>query len=238
MASTYIKMYRSLSDHELLAHDNKAFLVFTKLLLKVNWKTGTIRTGRHKLAAMTNLAPTTAWDALYRLQADSIVTLSSTSRYTDIHICKWKEYQGGSDSNSDSRPTTNRPQSDTINNNKRSKNNIYTSNSRKEEILKVLNEVMGKAFRTYPKDARARDTARLFTPDEVRKALERMKLDAWHKDKIRGFKAGYFLSSENIDMFLNYQTAVEAYMKQPKKEPSPKQNLMSRSEINKLEYQT
>lgn len=135
--STYIKTYRSLLDNDLLANDNTSYIVFTKILLRVNWKTGVLRTGRKKLGLMTNLKDTTAWASLHRLANDGMLTLRVTGRYTDIHICNWDKYQSDVDRPVDSSVRETRQPNDTINNNKRIKN-IYGSeepvdNSKKQK---------------------------------------------------------------------------------------------------------
>lgn len=125
MDNTYVKLYRSLLDHDTLSNDNTALIVFVKLLLKVNRHTGSLITGRFKLAAMTNLKPSTCWGALRRLETDSIVTLSPTGRYTTIHICNWHDYQTADRAKTDSKPTPSRAPTDTITRTK-NKNNIIT----------------------------------------------------------------------------------------------------------------
>lgn len=107
----WIKFHRKILDDELLANDNTAFLVFTKLLLVVN-RNGVYTTGRFAFADYVGLKPTTAYQALRRLQNDNKVTLESNNRYTKITLVNWSKYQSV-DNKNDSKMTTNRQQDDT-----------------------------------------------------------------------------------------------------------------------------
>lgn len=109
----YVKFFRTVLDHELLANDNNAYIVFTKLLLRVDRKTGNYTTGRFKLAELTNLKPSTAWGTLSRLKNHKMVTLKTDSRKTVIHICNWHKFQTEPDSLLDSQPTASRQPADT-----------------------------------------------------------------------------------------------------------------------------
>lgn len=109
----WVKLYRDCLEHEILANDNSAFLVFAKLLLKVNRKNGKFITGRFKLGELTNLKPTTAWKTLKRLEKHKMVTLASDNKKTVIYICNWTKWQGNGDTDSDNKVTTKGQQSDT-----------------------------------------------------------------------------------------------------------------------------
>lgn len=113
MDTGWIKSYRSIIDHELLANDNAAYIVFMKLLHKVDHKTGRYITGRFKLSELTNLPPTTAWDALKRLEKAKMAVIKSDNKKSTITICNWHKYQGNADSPTVIKPTSNRHQTDT-----------------------------------------------------------------------------------------------------------------------------
>lgn len=102
----WIKLHRLTLDNSLLANDNAAYIVFTKLLMCVNRKTGVYVTGRFKLSDLCNLKPTTAWKALKRLEKAEMVTLVSDNKKTTIYICNWGKYQSGGDTASDNKVTT------------------------------------------------------------------------------------------------------------------------------------
>lgn len=125
--STFVKLYRKTIENEFLARDNNAFLLFTKLLLRVNWKTGSLITGRYKLSLLVNLKPTTAYATLQRLENAGMVTLEPDSKYTKITVVNWKKYQIN-DSSDDNLMTTSRQLDDTINKNKRIKEEKNNTN--------------------------------------------------------------------------------------------------------------
>ncbi len=74
-------------------NDNTAFVVFTRLLLLADWRSGKYITGRNKLAIQFNLNPATLYSALKRLEASSMLQLHSNSSSTTIYICNWHKYQ-------------------------------------------------------------------------------------------------------------------------------------------------
>lgn len=93
MDNGFIKLHRSIEQNELLMNDNTAFVVFTRLLLLVDWRTGKFVTGRNKLAVQFNLNPATLYSALKRLESSSMLQLHSNSSSTTIYICNWHKYQ-------------------------------------------------------------------------------------------------------------------------------------------------
>lgn len=93
MERGFVKLYRSIDQNELLENDNTAFIVFLKLLLRVDRRTGTYTTGRKKLANMCNLNPNTLYSALKRLEASTIIQQQSNTTSTTISICNWWKYQ-------------------------------------------------------------------------------------------------------------------------------------------------
>lgn len=104
-----MKLYRSIDQNELLENDNTAYVVFTKLLTRVDRRTGAYRTGRIKLASICNLRPSTVRDALNRLQAATMLRQESDSKATTIYICNWWKYQ----QDDDSKPSVARQATDT-----------------------------------------------------------------------------------------------------------------------------
>lgn len=130
----WIKSYRSVLTHDLLANDNNSFIVFMKLLHSVDKKTGRLITGRFKVAELTNLKPTTAYQALKRLENAKMVTLESNNKYTVIYICNWKKFQSTDDSTHDNQMTTRRQPDD----------NEMTLNKNKEVRIKNSTTYYGK----------------------------------------------------------------------------------------------
>jgi len=96
----YVKLWRSIDQNELLENDNNAFIVFTKLLTRVNRFTGSYTTGRNKFAVVCNMRPTTLYGVLKRLESSSVLRLQGDRNSTTIFICNWHEYQQDADRNS------------------------------------------------------------------------------------------------------------------------------------------
>ena len=103
MERGYVKLWRSIEHNELLENDNTAFIVFTKLLTRVNRLNGTYTTGRNRLASVCNINPNTLYSALKRLEASTIIQLHSNSASTTITICNWWKYQQDDNSASTAR---------------------------------------------------------------------------------------------------------------------------------------
>lgn len=139
MNKGWVKYYRSIEDHELLANDNAAFIVFMKLLIKVDRKTGKYITGRFKLSELTNLAPSTAWGALKRLEKSKMVDIKADNKKSTISICNWAKWQDTADTLPDNKPTTNEQQTDT-------KQEVISKKKEYKTITNVIGEpVYGNA---------------------------------------------------------------------------------------------
>jgi len=93
MNKSYVKLYRSILENHLLASNNNAFLMFVKLLLKVDYKTGTITIGRKQLAHLCNMKPGTTYSTTKWLELNSFITTYSTTKYTKITLVNWEKYQ-------------------------------------------------------------------------------------------------------------------------------------------------
>lgn len=146
MKKTYVKLYRSTMENEFLANDNNAFNLFMKILMRVNWQTGEMTTGRFKLSQMVNLKPTTAYATLRRLERHKMVTLMTgraTTKFTKIKVVNWQKYQSD-DSADDNVMTFKRQSNDTYNKNKRikeeRKNNIVEVQRTYDLYLKVFSK--------------------------------------------------------------------------------------------------
>lgn len=196
--STYIKLYRAVLDHSLLSNDNTAYLVFTKVLLKVDWKTGKYRTGRKKLGLLTNLKDTTAWQALKRLENDGAVTLVTTGRFTDIYISNWWKYQGESEK-TDDRSKTHEKQSTDTKQEQKKKEIIYTDEEM--ELLALVNKITGRNFESLTAASKA--SLAEFGIEQIEKALKNLIMDDWHTAQVmKTAGLGYFLKPGTIRRFL------------------------------------
>lgn len=93
MEQGWIKLHRQILDRDDMWRDNVAFMLFVRLLLLCDRKTGTYNAGRIQLGQLANVPPTTAQYALKRLQESGRVTLTPNSKFTTIHITNWTKYQ-------------------------------------------------------------------------------------------------------------------------------------------------
>jgi hypothetical protein len=109
----WVKLHKQIIENDFLQNDMSAYVLFTKLLLVVNTKTGVYTTGRFKLSQLSGLKPTTAYNTLLRLEKSGMVTQESNNRFTTVSICNWKKYQGRDDSSDDNQMTTSRQPDDT-----------------------------------------------------------------------------------------------------------------------------
>ena len=224
-----MKLYRSIDQNELLENDNTAYVVFTKLLTRVDRRTGAYRTGRIKLAHICNLRPSTLRDALNRLQAATMLRQESDSKATTIYICNWWKYQ----QDDDSRPSTDRQATDTKQ--EREKEREYIIKDREKNLLASINKLLDRDFRVLPRGSK--DMLKRFTDEEIGKALSNMLKDPWHKSRIKQLKSDYLLRASTIDNFLNYKTvneqAAAPVSRRAKDTNSPQ---LSRSEMLRREY--
>lgn len=150
MKNGWIKSYRKILEHELLANDNNAFIVFMKLLHHVDKQTGSVTTGRFKMSELTNLNPNTVYATLKRLEKAKMITQKPNNRFTTIHICNWKRYQGN-DNTVLQQPDNNQI---TLNKNKEVRINDTNVSFGKPEINEMFNywnELVGSAIQTNVK---------------------------------------------------------------------------------------
>ena len=208
--NNYVKLWRSILNNGFLMSDNNAYNVFTKLLMCVDRQTGCFTTGRYALAELCNMKPSTVRDVLKRLEREKMIIVEPDYSKSKIYICKWGDYQNSPVSSPS--PARLQPVATTTLN-KKKKQEEESSNSgvskKQMDLLQVLNDETGRSFRAYPVEKRTAKTHLLFTPEEVRDAIRKMKTDEWHKPKMAQLKAGYILSTDNIDKFLNYKSVIE-----------------------------
>lgn len=122
MNNGWVKLHRKLLDNPELSNDNTACLLFIKLLLVTDKRTGTFTTGRFRLAELSNEKPTTVYKALKRLEKWGMIKVYSNNKRTTIHLCNFNEYQ----QDSNNKVTTKGQQKD----------NKVTLNKNKEERIK------------------------------------------------------------------------------------------------------
>jgi hypothetical protein len=94
----WIKLYRQMLDNHFLMNDDKAWNVFSKLLIMVNRK-GEIAAGRRQLAEIIRINDRTLYDVLVRLEKEGMLTIKSNPKYSVIHIVNFANYQGRENKN-------------------------------------------------------------------------------------------------------------------------------------------
>lgn len=98
MDKGWIKFHRRILENHFLMNDEKAYIVFTKLLLLVGQSKGQWSGGRLQLAELMDMNPNTLYKVLKRLEGQQLITTNSNNRYTVYTICNWHKYQTSSNS--------------------------------------------------------------------------------------------------------------------------------------------
>lgn len=93
MERGYIKLWRCIDDHEIFSRDNTCFIIFVKLCLLADWKSGSVTTGLNKLSAACNMSRSTVYSALGRLRKSNVIQTNVKRTSTTIYICNWRKYQ-------------------------------------------------------------------------------------------------------------------------------------------------
>lgn len=209
----WVKLYRKSLANEIRRHDPTAWRLFETLLLLADGS-GKWSGGRYQLVEADGyLNGSTIYKALKRLEENEMISLSSNNRFTEIRICNFEKYKKGGNTSSNNEVTTNEQPGNTLNRIKNKELRIYSEKemtSKQSQILQALNDATGRSFRTWPDEKRTRDTPKHFSPDDVTKAVGKMKLDDWHKQKLKQLSAGYLLAGSTLDKFLNYETTNES----------------------------
>ena len=93
MNETWVKLYRKISDHEVI-RDSHAVQVFVWVLTKVDRESGSFKTGRYVGAAQLGLKPITFYKTLSRLEKKyKVITQASNNQFTTIKLLNWAKYQ-------------------------------------------------------------------------------------------------------------------------------------------------
>ena len=138
---TYVKLYRKILDNKKLWKDHNAVRVLIWLLLRADYKTGKIETGRFVAAEDIDINPNTFYATLKRLEKQKIITQVSNNKYTSISILNWSRYQGNDNTKDNNKITTRQQQDNTIQevnniNNKRNNNKLYSVTEYDKEAAK------------------------------------------------------------------------------------------------------
>ena len=219
MNNTWIKLYRKIIEHDVF-RDESAFRVFMWILCSVKYETGKMISGRFWGANILGLKDTTYYGILKRLEKKyNLLTLSSNNKNTVILVKNWSKYQGDTDISTDNKLTTNRQQTDTIQE-ERNKN-IYTSNESKifsyfgnlgESNQKIID--IAKEFDIRPKDVIwcIRDMHSRSSDKNVEIKNVKSKLNIWINNAIRWHKVA-MLTSKEEEKKPKYKDIDEFYLK-------------------------
>lgn len=88
----WIKLHRKILDNETLQNPN-SFMLFTKLLLLVDHKTGTVKIGRKKLSDLCGMNESTCYRTYQRLKKSGMLLDDGNSLCLTYSICNWGDYQ-------------------------------------------------------------------------------------------------------------------------------------------------
>lgn len=226
MNNGWIKLHRKILDNEHLANDNTACLLFIKLLLVTNKKTGTYTTGRYKLSLLSNEKPATIYKALKRLEKWGNIELSSNNKRTTIRICNYEEYQ----EQSNNKVTTKEQQSNnkvTLNKKEelRKKNNNYVvelqQQSRRiyDHYIKIFQKNENQYKLTPARKKKLGMRVKQNGEQQIIKAIEFCASSPFHQgDNDRGWTA-------DLDFIIRSQEQVEKLANQHNKATESKVNL-------------
>ena len=211
--TAWVKLWENTIYNHVWRDDNTAWKIFEYLLVSAyrGKPQGTTVKTLQQITDVCGGKNGTNFKAIKRLERYDMVETKSTNRNTTFKIQNWYMYQGNGSSGKNKVETKSKP-SNTLIRIKNKELNIHMSSSAEKAALDILNDVTGRKFRTYPDEKRTRQTVKTFTTDEIRKALQNMQRDTWHKERIGSLSAGYLLSTQNIDKFLNYKTAMDSYV--------------------------
>jgi hypothetical protein len=205
------------------------------ILCSVKYETGKMISGRFWGANILGLKDTTYYGILKRLEKKyDLLTLSSNNKNTVILVKNWSKYQGDTDISTDNKLTTNRQQTDTIQE-ERNKN-IYTSNENKifsyfgnlgESNQKIID--IAKEFDIRPKDVIwcIRDMLSKSSEKNIEIKNVKLKLNTWINNATRWHKVAtltakgelkkpkykdiedYYLKEEGVTIIQTKQTPEE-----------------------------
>lgn len=144
---SYIYLYRKILNNKTLFRDTNAFTIFIWLLLRANYKTGEIETGRFAMANDLGIKPCTIYSSLLRLSRNyKLLNIKSNNKYSIISIVNWHDFQGSNNTSDNIQITTRSQQDNTIQGSKGNKE-IKTEIKKKShmsDLEKINNPYKGK----------------------------------------------------------------------------------------------
>lgn len=83
-----------------------------------------------------------------------------------------------------------------------------STNEKKQELLRLVNQETGRNFRTLPEKGTVKLLA-TFSLVEIKTALAALAVDEWHKDKLKSLSIDYFVRATTIDRWLNQTKKID-----------------------------
>jgi len=193
MNGGWVKLHRQFLENRMWQRDHNSVHLFCTILMLANKKTGTWSGGRKQLADWSGLSESATYRALKRLEKAKMCTLRANNKYTDIHICKWSEYQEQSNSTSNNQRTTSEQPANTLTRIKNKEiRNIHTSNFEKvhESICKLFSKNPNQYKLSNARKEKLRLRLKDLGEDGVIKAVTNLSQSKWHMgDNDRGWVA-------------------------------------------------
>lgn len=199
MGDGWVKLHRKMLINPMLRDDHTSTILFITLLMLVDRKTGTYKTGRFQLATLVNMNPNTVYKSLKRLEKMRTISLFSNNKVTRISICNWDAYQ----SDSNNKVTAEQQQSNTKQEVRKRSNNTIDF-----DLLNLLNKKTSRNFRTLPSGYKI--TLETFSLEEIGTALDHLVASDWYKNTDGGLSSSYMLRKSTIDDWLNRSSGKNA----------------------------
>lgn len=140
MDKGWVKLHRRILENHFLMHDDRAYAVFTKLLMLVGSEKGQWSGGRVVLSEILIMNPNTLYSVLKRLEEQQLISIDSNMRYTTYTICNWSKYQSvGNRTSEKSQQLVNNPST--------TGQHYYKNKNKKRYIDNVDEKTTGRASR-------------------------------------------------------------------------------------------
>lgn len=195
----WIKLHRKIINNRFYISDPTAFRVFLHLLLTAD-ENGNGSFGRFQLAQQIGCKDSAIYKAMRRLSSANMVTQTSNNRFTEFHICKWEDYQGFGNNQSNTKSnnkvtTKSQPSNNEVTHYKNKEiriknNNIVETQSVYDLYIKSFNK-NPNTYKLTPKrkaklQARLKDAGK----EMIEKAIINTSKSSFHMgDNDRGWQA-------------------------------------------------
>lgn len=223
MEKGWIKLHRRILENDFLMHDDKAYIVFTKLLMLAGKERGSWSGGRRQLAKIFEMNDRTLYGVLIRLQDNGIIDIESKVKYSVLTIKNWSTYQQNADRGEDeiatedatlaqqgsipkvatahatrAQPQRNHTATTAQHSNKNKERRIKNTG---EDFLELVNRKFGRNFQVMP--VGAKETLDKFGLEKIEQAYDVALNDSWYSERKGSLSSGYLMRKSTIDNLLN-----------------------------------